>query len=50
MNYTRTNAHFLSDKAKGQKAEKTFIELIAAMGGHIQPGIALLGMITTLLF
>ena len=45
MNYTRTSAHFLLDKAKGQKAEKTFIELIAAMGGTAQslgtiPGVA----------
>lgn len=45
MNYTRTNAHFLSDKAKGQKAEKAFMELVAAMGGTAQslgtvPGLA----------
>ena len=45
MNYARTNARFLSDKAKGQKAEKTFMELIAAMGGTAQslgtvPGVA----------
>lgn len=33
MSYNRTNARFLSDKAKGQKAEKTFMEIIAAMGG-----------------
>lgn len=45
MNYTRTNAHFLSDKVKGQQAEKAFMELIAAMGGTAQslgtvPGVA----------
>jgi len=45
MNYTRTNAQFLSDKAKGQKAEKAFMELVAAMGGTAQslgtvPGVA----------
>ena len=30
---TRTNADFLAAKAKGQKAEKAFMELIALMGG-----------------
>ena len=34
MSYTtRTNADFLSAKAKGQRAEKEFMELIALMGG-----------------
>lgn len=30
---SRTTAQFLSAKAKGQKAEKTFMEMIALMGG-----------------
>ena len=34
MSYTtRTNSDFLAAKAKGQKAEKEFMELIALMGG-----------------
>lgn len=34
MSYTnRSNADFLASKAKGQKAEKEYIELIALMGG-----------------
>ena len=32
-NYTRTSEQFLAAKAKGQKAEKAFIDLIAVMGG-----------------
>ena len=32
-NNPRTSAQFQSDKAKGQRAEKTFMELIAVMGG-----------------
>lgn len=41
----RTAAQFLADKTKGQRSEKTFIDLIAAMGGTAQsigriPGIS----------
>ena len=32
-NFTRTSEQFLAAKAKGQKAEKAFIDLIAVMGG-----------------
>lgn len=36
MIQSRSNKQFLADKSKGQKAEKTFMELIAAMGGTAQ--------------
>ena len=33
MTYQRTTAQFMADKAKGQKAESTFMSLISLMGG-----------------